>query len=58
MELIKKGELEYYVFEGLEKTGIVGHCFTTRLGGVAKDIWLPSISDSQGRQKGKRRQEF
>ena len=35
MELIKKGELEYYVFEGLERTGIVGHCFTTRLGGVS-----------------------
>lgn len=36
MELIKKGELEYYVFEGIERTGIVGHCFTTRLGGVSE----------------------
>ncbi len=35
MVLNKKGELEYYTFESLESTGTVGHCFTTRLGGVS-----------------------
>lgn len=33
--LVKKGELEYYIIPAFEKTGLVRHCFTTRLGGVS-----------------------
>ena len=35
MEL-KKGKTEYFVFENIEKTGIVSHCFSSRIGGVSK----------------------
>ena len=35
MKLVKKGKLEYFVFENLEKAGIK-HCFSTRLGGVSE----------------------
>ncbi|MBQ9519818.1 MAG: peptidoglycan editing factor PgeF [Firmicutes bacterium] len=37
MKLIKKGKLEYYIFENLEKAG-VKHCFSTRLGGVSEGV--------------------
>lgn len=32
----KKSDLEYLTFEHFEKTGLVNHCFTTRLGGYSK----------------------
>lgn len=35
MKQIKKGELEYFVFENLERAG-VKHCFSTRKGGVSE----------------------
>lgn len=31
-----ENDLLYFTFEGLEKTGIVKHCFSSRLGGVSK----------------------
>lgn len=36
MVLNRQGELEYYTFEALDKTGIAGNCFTTRRGGVSE----------------------
>lgn len=36
MNLIKKGNLEYFVFDIFENTGIVKHAFTTKNGGVSK----------------------
>ncbi len=31
------GDLQYYTIDEFEKTGLVKHCFTTRLGGVSKN---------------------
>ncbi len=36
MKKIVKGDLVYFVFESFEKTGVVNHCFSTRLGGVSE----------------------
>ncbi|GFI61386.1 polyphenol oxidase [Clostridiales bacterium] len=36
MILNKKGDLEYYTFKNLEAIEFIGHCFTTRLGGVSE----------------------
>ncbi|MDD6736121.1 MAG: peptidoglycan editing factor PgeF [Clostridiales bacterium] len=35
--LKKNGELQYYVIDEFENTGLVKHCFTTRCGGVSKN---------------------
>lgn len=43
MILNKKGSLEYYTFESLDKLDFIGHCFTTRLGGVSED-YLSSLN--------------
>ena len=43
MILNKNGGFEYYTFEGLSKTGFIGHCFTTRRGGVSED-YLSSLN--------------
>ena len=43
MILNKKGELEYYTFKSLEDIDFIGHCFTTRKGGVSED-WLSSLN--------------
>lgn len=32
-----ENDLLYFTFDGLEKTGIVKHCFSSRLGGVSKE---------------------
>ena len=32
----RHGEIVYITFPKLEKTGMVRHCFTTRLGGVSE----------------------
>jgi hypothetical protein len=37
LKTIKKGELEYLVFESFEKEGI-RHCFSTRYGGVSEGV--------------------
>ncbi|MFP4697520.1 MAG: peptidoglycan editing factor PgeF [Eubacteriales bacterium] len=34
-----KGKLVYLTFPSLEKTGLVNHCFSTRLGGVSKSVY-------------------
>lgn len=39
MKKIVKGELEYFVFESFEKTGLVNHCFSTRKGGVSEGCY-------------------
>lgn len=39
MKLNKKGNLNYYTFESLEKIDFIGHCFTTRLGGVSEGFF-------------------
>ncbi len=41
-------ELPYFTFEGLEKTGCVAHCFTTRRGGVSSG-YLESLNFSINR---------
>lgn len=35
--LIKNGRLMYYKIDSFEETGLVRHCFTTRMGGVSKN---------------------
>lgn len=35
MKLNKKGNLQYYTFENIEKTDITKHCFSTKFGGVS-----------------------
>ena len=35
-KLVKKGDLSYYIIEEFEETGLLHHCFTTRLGGVSE----------------------
>ncbi|HYE84117.1 MAG TPA: peptidoglycan editing factor PgeF [Clostridia bacterium] len=37
--VIKKGELAYLVVPSFEATGMVRHCFTTRVGGVSQGIY-------------------
>ena len=41
-------ELPYFTFEGLDKTGCVAHCFTTRKGGVSSG-YLESLNFSINR---------
>lgn len=43
MKIVEKGNLKYIVFENIENTGIVNHCFSTRLGGVSKG-YLESLN--------------
>lgn len=35
--LIKNGRLMYYKIDSFEETGLVSHCFTTRMGGISKN---------------------
>lgn len=44
----KDKELMYMTFDGLRQTGIVGHCFSTRLGGVSEG-YLGSMNLSYAR---------
>lgn len=37
--LVKKGELCYYKIDSFEETGMLKHCFTTKLGGVSKGAY-------------------
>lgn len=39
MRIEKKDGLEYIVFDNLERTELVRHCFTTRHGGVSTEHW-------------------
>lgn len=36
MKINKKGNIIYYTFESFDKTGMVRHCFSTRIGGVSQ----------------------
>lgn len=38
MNLKKAGSLEYYTFDSFENIEFIGHCFTTRYGGVSEDF--------------------
>ncbi len=43
------GEMEYLTFPAIEKTGLVGHLFSTRLGGVSKgELSTMNLSYSRG----------
>lgn len=45
-------DLLYFTFEGLEKTGIVKHCFSSRLGGVSKEhLGTMNLSYTRGDEK-------
>lgn len=45
-------DLLYFTFEGLENTGIVKHCFSTRLGGVSKSyLGTMNLSYTRGDEK-------
>lgn len=47
------GEIEYLTFPLLSETGLVNHLFTTRMGGVSKDIYTSmNLSYSRGDDKG------
>jgi uncharacterized protein, YfiH family len=36
MKLCEKNGVKFFTFENIEKTGIVNHCFSTRVGGVSE----------------------
>ena len=36
MKINEKGNLKFITFDNIDKTGIVVHAFSTRLGGVSK----------------------
>lgn len=45
-------DLMYFTFKGLENTGIVKHCFSTRLGGVSKEhLGSMNLSYTRGDEK-------
>ncbi len=48
----RTGEVEYLTFPLLEQTGLVRHLFSTRLGGVSKDIYRSmNLSYTRGDEK-------
>ncbi len=49
---IKEANVLYFTFDGLEKTGIVKQCFSTRLGGVSKaHLGTMNLSYTRGDEK-------
>lgn len=49
LTLVKKGNLEYIKFPKIEKTGIVNHLFSTRMGGVSEgDCSTMNLSFNRG----------
>lgn len=49
---IKEDDLLYFTFHGLEKTGIIKQCFSTRLGGVSKaHLGTMNLSYTRGDEK-------
>ena len=54
MQIVKQGNLEYILFENLEKTGMVRHCFTTRRGGISTEVWA---SMNMGLSRGEEREK-
>ena len=52
MKQNRNGEVEFLTFPLLEQTGIVRHLFSTRIGGVSKDIWTSmNLSYTRGDEK-------
>ena len=39
LNIVERNNLVYVSFPHIEKTGIVNHCFSTRLGGVSEGIY-------------------
>lgn len=53
MKQNRSGEVEYLTFPNLSETGLVNHLFTTRMGGVSKDIYSSmNLSYNRGDDKG------
>ncbi|MBQ3164004.1 MAG: peptidoglycan editing factor PgeF [Lachnospiraceae bacterium] len=49
---IKDDDLLYFTFDSMEKTGIVKHCFSSRLGGVSKaHLGTMNLSYTRGDEK-------
>lgn len=47
-----ENDLLYFTFDGLEKTGMVKHCFSSRLGGVSKEhLGTMNLSYTRGDEK-------
>lgn len=52
MGLHQKKGISYYTFDNLDKTGLIHHCFTTRLGGVSKGVYEAfNLSFTRGEEK-------
>ena len=59
MLLRENDGVKYFVFESLEKTGVVNHCFSTRVGGVSQGAyqWL-TLSFTRGDEREKVTENF
>ena len=52
MRLVQKDGCSFVVFDLLERTGLVNHCFSTRLGGVSQEVWDSlNVGFNRGDQK-------
>ena len=52
MKIVNKNGLQVCHFENLEKTGLVNHCFTTRIGGVSRNEFESlNVSFTRGDKK-------
>ena len=55
----QKNHLQYITFENLEKTNMVNHCFTTRLGGVSQGVYAQlNLSFTRGEEREKVLQNY
>ncbi len=52
MQIDENTNLLYFTFDGLEQTGMVKHCFSSRLGGVSKEhLGTMNLSYTRGDEK-------
>jgi YfiH family protein len=52
LHIEEKNNVKYCVFENLENSGLVNHCFSTRIGGVSKGVYESlNISYTRGDKK-------
>ena len=50
----QKNNFKYITFQNLEKTNMVKHCITTRLGGVSEGVYAElNMSFTRGEQREK-----
>lgn len=57
--MIKGDDMLYFTFDNLEKTGIVRHCFSSRLGGVSREhLGTMNLSYTRGDEKAKVDENF